>query len=96
LNFNGNQRLSEISVRSQEIKEIKESYQIHAICVVYTKLFIWKLSYLGLIMKKKKKIVWFQYFIRNQWFKDISRRCKEIKDIKESYQIPAICVLKMR
>ena len=46
-------------------------------------------------MKKKKKMYRFNYFIWNQWFKDISRRSKEIKDIKESYQIPAICVVKM-
>jgi hypothetical protein len=43
-------------VKFQEIKEIKDSYQIHAICVVYTKLFILKLYYFGLIMKKKKKM----------------------------------------
>ena len=38
----------------------------------------------------------FPYFIRNQWFKDISIRSKEIKDIKESNQIPEICVVKIR
>ena len=58
--FNRNQGLSEISVRSKEIKEIRESYQIHAICVVYTKFFL--LYQLGLIMKKKKKCVWISLF----------------------------------
>ena len=37
----------------------------------------------------------YPYFIRNQWFQDISIRSQEIKDIKESYQIPAIFVVKM-
>ena len=42
--FIRNQRSSEISVGSREIKEIKESYQIHAICVVIfsTKKTLWK------------------------------------------------------
>ena len=39
--FNRNQRLSEIFVRSKETKEINESYQIHAICVVYMYIFFY-------------------------------------------------------
>ena len=35
-----NKKLSELFVRSKEIKEIKKRYQIHAKCVVYTKFFI--------------------------------------------------------
>ena len=60
------------------------------------KFFISILYQLGLTMKKKKKFYRFPYFIRNQRFKDVSIRSKEIKDIKESYQIPAICVVKIR
>ena len=37
--FYKNQRLGEISVKSKENKEIKENYQMHAICVVYTYFF---------------------------------------------------------
>ena len=40
LKFNKNQRLDEIFVRSKEFNEIKESFQIHLISNVYTKLFI--------------------------------------------------------
>ena len=47
---------------------------------------------LDLIMKKKKTC----YFIRNKRFKDILISSMEIKDIREIYQIPAICVVKMR
>ena len=46
--------------------------------------------------EEKRNVYRFPYFIRNQWFKDISIRSNEIKDTKESYQIPAICVVKMR
>ena len=46
--------------------------------------------------EKRRNVYGFPYFIRNQWFKNISIRIKEIKDIEESYQIPAIPVVKMR
>ena len=35
-------------------------------------------------------------FLRNQRFKDTSIRRKEIRDIKESYQVHAICDVKIR
>ena len=63
----------------------------YALCI-QNSLFKYFSIKLGLILKKKKKC----YFIRNQRFKDIFISSKEIKDIKEGYQIPAICVVKMR
>jgi hypothetical protein len=45
------QGLIEISVRRKEIKEIKESYEIHAMCVVYI---------------KRRNLYRFPYFIWNQ------------------------------
>ena len=51
---------------------------------------------LGLIMKRKKICTDIPIFLRNQLFKDISIWSQELKYIKENYQIPAICVVKMR
>ena len=64
--FIRNQRFKDISIRSKEIKDIKESYQIPAICVVKIKYFIYILYERGNIMKEKKTTCGFPYFIRNQ------------------------------
>ena len=62
---------------------------------VYNLLYLNTLS-IRFNNEEEKNVYRYPDFIRNQWFKDISKISQEIKDIKESYQIPAICVVKMR
>ena len=69
----------------QEIKDIKESYQIPAIFVVKMRYFFKILYERGNIMKEKKNMYGFPYFISNQRLKDTFRRSKERKEINEIY-----------
>ena len=96
MKFNRNQRLSENSGRSKEIKEIKENYQNmqYALCIQI--LYLNSLSFRFDNEEKRRNIYGYPYFIKNQLFKDISIRRKEKKDIKESFKIPAIWVVKFR
>ena len=62
---------------------------------VYNLLYLNTLS-IRFNNEEEKNVYRYPDFIRNQWFKDISKISQEIKDIKESYQILVICVVKMR